>query len=245
VIKRIAPEVDVIDITHGIRPRQVLEGALVLARVLPYMPVGVHVGVVDPGVGTGRKALALGGRDGRFYVGPDNGLLARAADALGGVTDAVEIANRAYMLAPVSRTFHGRDVFSPVAAHLALGAALADLGPPVHVSDLVRLEIPEPDVAPFWLGTTVLTVDRFGNLQVNATGDDLAGAGIEPGTELEVEIEDTRHRAVAGLTFADAAPDGIVVYEDSYGRVALAVNGGDAAERLAASPGTRIGIACS
>jgi S-adenosylmethionine hydrolase len=217
----------------------------VLARVLPYMPVGVHVGVVDPGVGTHRKALALGGRDGRFYVGPDNGLLVPAAEALGGVADAVEISNRAYMLERVSRTFHGRDVFSPAAAHLALGAALADLGPRVAVSELARLEIPEPDVAPFWLGTTVLSIDRFGNVQLSATGDDLVGAGVELGMDLELEVGEMRHDAVAGVTFADVASGDLVVYEDSYGRVAVAVNGGSAAERLGASPGTRIGIACS
>jgi S-adenosylmethionine hydrolase len=245
VVKRIAPDAEVIDITHGIPPQQVLQGALVLARALPYMPAGVHVAVVDPGVGSARKALALRGGDGRIYVGPDNGLLMLAADALGGVADVVEISNPAYMLERVSRTFHGRDVFAPTAAHVALGVPLADLGPSLAASELFRLEIPEPDVAPFWLDATALAVDRFGNLELNASGDDLADAGIEVGTDLELEVGARRHPAAAARTFADVSPGEIVVYEDSYGRVAVAVNGGNAAERLAASPGTRIGIACS
>ncbi len=120
MIKRIAPEVEVIDITHGIAPQDVLQGALVLANTLPYMPAGVHVAVVDPGVGGDRKAVVLRGDD-RLYVGPDNGLLLVAAEKLGGVEEAVEIANDEYLVHPVSRTFHGRDVFSPVAAHLARG----------------------------------------------------------------------------------------------------------------------------
>ena len=113
VMKRIAPDADVIDITHGIEPQQVLQGALVLAATLPYMPEGVHLAVVDPGVGTDRKALALRGVDGRLYVGPDNGLLVPAADRLGGLAGVWELENPAYRLEPVSRTFHGRDLFAP------------------------------------------------------------------------------------------------------------------------------------
>ena len=129
VIKRIAPDADVIDITHGIEPQQVLQGALVLASTLPYMPEGVHLAVVDPGVGTERKALALRSGDGRLYVGPDNGLLVPAAERLGGVDGAWELENPAYRLEPVSRTFHGRDLFAPAAAHLAAGVEPGELGP--------------------------------------------------------------------------------------------------------------------
>ncbi len=244
VIKRIAPDADVIDITHGIPPRQVLQGALVLANTLPYMPAGVHVAVVDPGVGAERKAVAAQGRGGRFYVGPDNGVLLVAADRLGGIEDAVELSNSEFMLEPVSRTFHGRDVFAPAAAYLALGVPLSDLGTPVAASTLVRLELPEPDVAPFWLGATVVAVDRFGNLALAATRSDLDAAGIEAGMELEIEVGEKRERALVGGTFADVPSGEIVLYEDSYGSVALAVNGGDAARRLGAGRGARIGISC-
>src|SRR6266540_1508332 len=129
VIKRIAPEAQIIDITHGIEPQAVLQGALVLASTVPYMPEGVHLAVIDPGVGSGRRCLALRDARGRLYVGPDNGLLVPAAEKLGGIAQVWELTNPAYMLKPVSRTFHGRDVFSPAAAHLACGTAPEELGP--------------------------------------------------------------------------------------------------------------------
>ena len=133
VIKRIAPDVEVIDITHGIAPQGVLQGALTLANTLPFMPAGVHLAVVDPGVGGARRALALRDSEGRIHVGPDNGLLIPAAEKFGGIAEAHELANPDYALESVSRTFHGRDLFAPAAAHLALGVELAQLGPPIAV----------------------------------------------------------------------------------------------------------------
>src|SRR5581483_10504083 len=135
------------DITHGVRPQRVLQGALILSNTLPYMPEGIHLAVVDPGVGTDRKALALRGRDGRLYVGPDNGLLLPAAERLGGVDGAWELANPQYRLEPVSYTFHGRDVFAPAAAHLAAGVEPGDLGPPVDPTSLVRLDLPRAEIS--------------------------------------------------------------------------------------------------
>src|SRR5919205_3248790 len=146
VIKGLAPAAQIIDVTHGIEPQQVLQGALVLANTLPYMPVGVHLAVVDPGVGGPRRPLALRERDGRLYVGPDNGLLLPAVERFGGVVAAHELANPAYALDSVSRTFHGRDLFSPAAAHLALGVALEELGPPIDPEALAPLDLPEPEV---------------------------------------------------------------------------------------------------
>ncbi|MGH3046385.1 MAG: SAM hydrolase/SAM-dependent halogenase family protein, partial [Gaiellaceae bacterium] len=172
-MKRIAPEAEVIDITHGIPPQQVLQGALVLANTLPYMPEGVHLAVIDPGVGGVRKPVALEGTDGRHYVGPDNGLLLVAAERLGGVRAAVELTNEQYMLQPVSATFHGRDVFAPAAAHLARGVPLAEFGPEVAQDELRRLEVPKPHIGARRIGATVLYVDRFGNVQLNLTSADL------------------------------------------------------------------------
>src|SRR5438552_17255794 len=146
VIKRIAPAAEIIDITHGIRPGRILQGALVLRNTLPFMPVGVHLAVVDPGVGGSRRPLALRDAEGRIYVGPDNGLLLLEADRSGGVLEAYELANPDYALDHVSRTFHGRDLFSPASAHLALGVSPAELGPPVDPEALVRLDLPEPEV---------------------------------------------------------------------------------------------------
>jgi S-adenosyl-L-methionine hydrolase (adenosine-forming) len=240
VIKRIAPDAEIIDITHGIPPQHVLQGALVLASTLPYMPVGIHVAIVDPGVGSERKPVALRGGDGRVYVGPDNGLLLVAAEGLGGVEQAVELANEKYMLTPVSRTFHGRDIFSPVAAHLAAGLELEQLGPGVEPDSLVRLELPRPQVGLARIRATALYVDRFGNIQLNLTSSDLERIGIVPGTKVEVEIRFERYFAVAARTFADVRPGDIVLYEDAYRNIALAINSGDAAHMFSARVGQEV-----
>jgi S-adenosyl-L-methionine hydrolase (adenosine-forming) len=243
VIKRIAPEADVIDITHGIPPQHVLQGALVLANTLPYMPEGVHMAVVDPGVGGPRKALAVRGGDGRLYVGPDNGLLLVAVDRFGGVAEAVELTNNEYMLEPVSRTFHGRDVFAPAAAHLARGVELREFGDVVDPGELKRLEMPEPSVGSSRIRATVLYVDRYGNVQLNLTRDHLESAGIVPGTKVELEVGWDRVYAVAARTFADARPGDVVVYEDAYRNIALAINRGSAAQMLRAAVGQEIRLA--
>ena len=223
VMKRIAPDVDIIDLTHGVRPGRILQGALALANTLPYMPEGVHLAVVDPGVGGGRRPLALRDGAGRLYVGPDNGLLLPAADRFGGVVDAHELANPAYALQSVSRTFHGRDLFSPAAAHLALGVPLAELGPPIDPEELVRLELPVPEVGHSRIRATVLGVDRFGNVALNLTREHLDEAGIVPGTQVELASRGSRYFAVAARTFSDARPGDLIVYEDSYRNLAVAV----------------------
>ena len=243
VIKRIAPGAEVLDITHGIPPQQVLQGAVVLANTLPYMPEGVHLAVVDPGVGTDRRAVALRSGDGRLYVGPDNGLLLPAVEKLGGVYGAWELANERYMLTPVSRTFHGRDVFAPAAAHLATGVDPAELGPPVESGDLVQLDLPEPDVRQSSLRGTILTIDRFGNLQLNLTAAHAAEAGIEAGAQIELRLPLERYYATAARTFAEARRGDLILYEDSYGNLAIAVNGGDAARMFQARTGDEVRIA--
>jgi S-adenosyl-L-methionine hydrolase (adenosine-forming) len=240
VIKRIAPEVEVIDITHGIPPQHVLQGALVLANTVPYMPAGVHVAIVDPGVGGERKPLALRGEDGRVYVGPDNGLLVVAAERLGGIAEAVEIADAAYMLERVSYTFHGRDIFSPAAAHLANGVELMKLGPALDPAGLRRLEVPEPAVGEARIRATVLYVDRFGNVQLNLNAEHLARVGIEPGSRVEVEVGFERYFASAARTFAEARTGDIVLYEDAYANIALAINRGNAAQMFSVRVGDEL-----
>jgi S-adenosyl-L-methionine hydrolase (adenosine-forming) len=230
----------VIDITHGIPPQHVLQGALVLANTLPYMPAGVHVAVVDPGVGGERKPLALRGGDGRLYVGPDNGLLLVAADRLGGIEEAVEIANEDYMLTPVSRTFHGRDVFSPAGAHLAAGVELRELGPTLDPAGLVRLELPVAQIGTARIRATALYIDRFGNIQLNLTSGDLEKVGIVPGTKVEVEVRFERYFAVAARTFAEVRTGDIVLYEDSYRNIALAINQGNAARMFSLRVGQEV-----
>ena len=229
-MKRIAPDAEIIDITHGIPPQQVLQGALVLANTLPYMPTGVHLAVVDPGVGSHRRPLALRTGEDRLLVGPDNGLLLPAADVLGGLAEAHELANPEYALESVSRTFHGRDLFSPAAAHLSLGVPLGDLGPPIDAQALVRLDLPAPEVGQNRIRAVVLYIDHFGNMQLNLKRHHLEQAGVEPGVTVELELALDRYYATAARTFADARPGDIILYEDSYANIAIAINGGSAAD---------------
>jgi S-adenosyl-L-methionine hydrolase (adenosine-forming) len=238
VMKRIAPDVDVIDVTHGVRPGRILQGALVLRNALPYVPAGVHLAVVDPGVGGIRRPLALRDAEGRFHVGPDNGLLLPAAERFGGVVEAHELANPEYALESVSRTFHGRDLFSPAAAHLALGVPLAELGPPIAIDALARLDIPQPEFGQARIRATVLSVDRFGNVALNLTRDHLEEAAIVPGTRVELASKGNSFFAVAARTFADASPGDLILYEDSYHYCAVAVSNGSAADVLGVDEGS-------
>jgi len=240
VVKRIAPEAEIIDITHGIRPGRVLQGALMLANTLPYMPAGVHLAVVDPGVGGNRRALAVRDAEGRFHVGPDNGLLLPAVGRFGGVAAAHELASPEYSLQPVSRTFHGRDLFAPAAAHLARGIAIEQLGPPIDPEELVRLDLPEPEIGQSRIRATVVGVDRFGNIALNLTREQLDRARVAPGTRVELTCRGSRYFAVAARTFGDTTPGELILYEDSYRNVAVAVSRGSAAAVLRAEEGTQI-----
>jgi S-adenosylmethionine hydrolase len=242
VMKGIAPDAEIIDITHGIPPQGVLQGALTLANALPFMPVGVHLAVVDPGVGGARRALALRDNSGRVHVGPDNGLLIPAADKLGGIAEAHELTNSEYALESVSRTFHGRDLFAPAAAHLARGVELTELGPPIASDALARLDLPEPEVGTARIRATVLAIDRFGNVQLNLSRSHLEGIGIVPGTRVELQAGPERYYAVAARTFADARPGDLILYEDSYRNLSIAINGGSAASMLVIKPGQDVRI---
>jgi S-adenosyl-L-methionine hydrolase (adenosine-forming) len=234
-IARIAPGVRVIDVTHHVPPADVARGATVLAQTAPYLPESVHCAVVDPGVGTARRGIAIGTPNG-VLVGPDNGLLVRAADALGGPETVVELANKDWFLGDVSRTFHGRDVFAPAAARIANGAALTDAGPAVDPGTLVRLPEPVVAVGDGWIESEVMTVDRFGNVQLAATGEVLTGLG----TDLMVN---GTVRARRGATFADVDAGDLLVYEDSAGQVGIAVNNGRAVVVLSVRPGDVVRVA--
>jgi S-adenosylmethionine hydrolase len=236
VMARIAPDARVIDLTHAVPRQDVLRGGVELARAVPYMPAdAVYVAVVDPGVGSDRRALAVAA-GASFLVGPDNGVLSLAWDALGGVAEAVEVSSPDVVLAPVSRTFHGRDVFAPAAAHLAAGARLADLGPPVDPVSLTRLDVPGPMVAPGAVGARVTATDGYGNVQLNATELDLDAAGVAGGRVLVVN---GRRLPRAG-TFAELPErePGLIV--DSDGHLAIVVNHGSAAAMLGLAAGDAV-----
>jgi S-adenosyl-L-methionine hydrolase (adenosine-forming) len=242
VMARIAPEARVIDVTHGVAPQAVLQGALVLANATPYLPVGVHLAVVDPDVGGNRRAVAVRTRDGRTFVGPDNGLLLLAADALG-LESAHELSDPRYRLPQVSHTFHARDIFAPAAAHLAAGVPVGELGPPVDPGSLVRLAVPEPEVGRTQISASVLVVDRFGNVSTNARRSHLDALGVAPGGRFEIRLALDRYYALYAETFADAGPGELLLYEDSYGLVTLAIARGDAAKLTGVSTGDEIRIA--
>ena len=234
-IARIAPEVRVIDVTHHVPPADVARGAAVLAQTAPYLPESVHCAVVDPGVGTSRRGIAVG-TPGGVLVGPDNGLLVPAAVALGGIDAVHELSNKEWLLGDVSRTFHGRDVFAPAAARIALGAEPAEAGPEVDPDSLIRLPEPVVTVGDGWIEAEVLTVDRFGNVQLAATGAALTS--LASGLTVNGTVSARR-----GTTFADVDKGDLLVYEDSAGQVGIAVNNGRAVVVLSVRPGDMVRIA--
>jgi S-adenosyl-L-methionine hydrolase (adenosine-forming) len=239
VIARRCPQARVIDLTHAIPRHDVRAGALVLRAALPYIPSCVQLAVVDPGVGAGgaqaRRAVALrSGTGGQLLVGPDNGLLMPAAESLGGVAQVVDVGHSSERLEPVSATFHGRDIFAPVAAALAAGAALGELGEPIPVESLQAIALPQAQLRGRALTAHVLRCDTFGNLILDAHGAQLGALDATRGRRLSVEHAGSRHVALRGRAFADAAPGELVVYEDAEGMVALAVNRGSAAQLLGA-----------
>ncbi len=241
VVHRICPQARVIDLGHGVPRHDVVAGALMLARALPFAAPGVHVAVVDPGVGGDRRAVALRTGDGRLLVGPDNGLLAAAADALGGVTEGFEISESPWRLQPVSTTFHGRDIFAPVAARLACGAAPAEAGTRLEPATLCPLELPPVSLGPD--GAAVLSVlarDVYGNLALAPGG--LGAARLLPGDEVKVLTAAGCWSAACARTFGDVAPGELLLYEDAGGMLALAVNGGDAAAQVGAGAGDELRI---
>jgi hypothetical protein len=236
VIARIAPDVRVIDITHGVPRHGIREGALALRNALPYTPVGVHVAVVDPQVGTERRAVALRCGDGRVLVGPDNGLLSLAWEGCGGVVEAADITRSAFRLEPVSATFHGRDVFAPVGAHLATGATLAEAGDPLDADELELLELPRARVMDHTAVAHALMVDGFGNVSLNLTHQHLMAMGVTLVDQVEVTTGEEAALATYVHTFADVGVGEMLLYEDAWGWLALAVNRGHAAAMLGAVP---------
>ena len=243
VIARLAPAVRVLDVTHLVPPGDIRRGSAVLAQAVPHLPPAVHVAVVDPGVGTARRGVALEAGP-SVFVGPDNGLLPAAADALGGIRrcvalggvalGGVALTNPSWQPGPVSSTFHGRDIFAPVAAAIATGLDLADAGPEAGPDTLVRLPDPVVVTGDGLIEAEVTMVDHFGNVQLAAPGSALAG--------LVGPLRIGAVPAVKGETFGDAPPGEFVVYVDSAGKVAVALNGGRAVVALALSEGDIVRI---
>jgi S-adenosyl-L-methionine hydrolase (adenosine-forming) len=235
----IAPEARILDLTHTVRKYAIRDGAFLLSRMVGYLPVGVHVAVVDPGVGTVRRAIAIQTARGDALVGPDNGLLRPAAGVLGGIAGAHEITASDLFLRKVSSTFHGRDIFSPVGAHLANGVPIAEVGPAIDESTLVDLALPEATVQDGVLETAVLFIDSFGNARLAGQPADLAsaaGGGLTPGRRFRLSggsIGQAGSAVPWQATFGEVAAGEALLYEDAdYGGLGVSVNQASAAERF-------------
>jgi S-adenosylmethionine hydrolase len=242
VAARIAPHATIIDVTHLVPPGDIRRGAAVLAQTVPYLPPAVHVAVVDPGVGTDRRGVAVqAGRS--VFVGPDNGLLSWAVAASGGAVRAYQLTNRELWLEQVAATFHGRDIFVPVAAHLAADCKPAAAGEEIDVGDLVTLPAPERAVRGSTAEGEVLTVDRFGNIQLTITSSDATAIGLRSGDAVLLQLGRRQLTVPYRDMFGAVAAGELVAYADSAGLVSIAVNGGDAAQRLGLPPGARVSMA--
>jgi S-adenosyl-L-methionine hydrolase (adenosine-forming) len=237
VIAEIAADAQVIDITHGLPRHAVRQGAVLLAHALPFSAPGVHMAVVDPGVGSERRPVALRVRDEeRLLVGPDNGVLMLAADHFGGVEETVDLSGSPYRFEPVAHTFHGRDLFAPVAAQLALGTPLDETGEPIDPSGLARVELPEPRIYPDRIVAHVVYVDGFGNAALNLTHEQLDATFLRIGDQFTIDAGKSKLTVPFGKTFADVNAGQGVLYEDSSRSLALAVNRESAAELLGLAP---------
>jgi S-adenosyl-L-methionine hydrolase (adenosine-forming) len=245
VMWSIAPEARLLDLTHDVRRFAVRDGAFLLSRAVGYLPVGVHLAVVDPGVGTTRRPVVVRAARGDLLVGPDNGLLLPAARELGGATDAWEITNRDLCLPTVSSTFHGRDLFAPVAAHLAGGMDPGRVGPLVPFGSLVDLRFPEATARDGGLDTAVLLIDHFGNVRLAGRPVDLAviGGPLETGRTFRVIAGERQLDVPWHASFGEVEPGALLMYEDAdYGGLGIAVNQASAAERIGLAIDTPVRI---
>ena len=237
VVLGIAPNALIVDITHEVDKYNIRHGALMLWCALPFLPIGAHVCVVDPGVGTARRPIAIETGRGDYLVGPDNGVLLPGAERLGGVVRAHQIDNTQYRLPIVSSTFHGRDLFTPAAAHLALGVPLDAIGPEVDPESLSAIDWPAVIVRDNELETSVVYRDTFGNVKLAGLTSDLQTAlsGLAPNDKVEVRFGKARTKGTVmtwAQTFGDVPTGEFLVYEDSYGRLCIAQNQGDAVKAL-------------
>jgi S-adenosylmethionine hydrolase len=234
VILSVCPGTDIVDICHTVPVFDIEEGAFILRNFVGYSPVGVHVVVVDPGVGTERRGIAVETERGDILVGPDNGILIEAVDALK-FKRAVTLENEQYMLHPLSSSFHGRDVFAPAAGHLLRGISLSELGSAVAYDDLTVVRIPRPEESETEIRGIVLRIDRFGNLQTN-----IPGWMIPSKKRITVEIGGEILSIPYVKTFGDVHPGKLLLYEDADCMAALSQNQGNAARFLDVEKRARI-----
>lgn len=238
VIWKIAPDVQIADISHAIHPQNIFQGALALSRTAPFFPPGtIHVAIVDPGVGTLRRPVGLH-LSGHYFIGPDNGLFTLVLEHTESSGEAVQVFHldqASYWLPDVSRVFHGRDIFAPVAAHLAQGIPLENMGTLIH--DPVRLGIPHPEQIQGggWRGQ-VIEIDTFGNLSTNIDKDLLTPLG-----ELQMHIGGQQINGLVG-TFGDRPPGSLIALYGTTRDLVISIVNGDAAHALNMSVGDVVDV---
>jgi len=244
VMLAICRDAQIIDVGHTIRKYAIRDGAFLLRFALPYFPVGVHVGVVDPGVGTSRRPIGIRTGRGDVLIGPDNGLLIPPAEALGGIEEARELSNRDLWLPVTTSTFHGRDIFAPVAGHLSNGdATFDDIGPRVPVDELVRLPEPEATAAEGEIATVVTYVDSFGNVRLAGGREELTSAfgALADGAGMTVNLNGAGpETATFERSFGAVGIGATIVYVDCSGNLALAINQGNFAGQHRVTSGTAV-----
>lgn len=231
VMAAIAPTAPVADLTHEIPPHDVRAGAVALADCVGYVPSAVHLAVVDPGVGSQREGVVLVAGD-ALLVGPDNGLLLPAARRLGGVTAAYGLSEPRFQAPHVSRTFHGRDVFAPAAAHLARGTGPAGFGDALDIDGLAEPALPAVDVGDHVITAAVRGIDRFDNAQLAITSSDLTRAGLSGSQRLQLMTGHGSFEIRRVATFADLEPGELGLIEDAFGWQAVVMDRDAAARRL-------------
>ncbi len=241
VLVGVAPDLKILDITHDIPAHNIRAGALTLVRSVQYLPDGIVLAVVDPGVGTDRRALAVE-TESMIFIGPDNGLLAPAVAMLGGASRVVSLTNDEYQIDSPGPTFAGRDVFAPAAGFLARGVAFEDLGEAIDVNSLTPALVPLPNIEDGTIVGEVWWVDRYGNAQLNIDPDELRSLGIAPEATVEVRFGTSARQARWVSTYADAKPSELALVVDSYGLVSLALDRASAAESCGIGAGSAVTI---
>lgn len=244
VMYSIMPSVRIVDLTHQVTPFSIADGARFLYGATPYFPAGtVFVVVIDPGVGSTRKAIVARSKRGQYFVLPDNGLLT-LVEQRDGIEAVREITNPEWMIgSKLSSTFHGRDIFSPVGAHMARGDDWTKVGPEMPVRDLVRLDLKTARIDERGLSGTVIATDGpFGNLVTNVDGDEFLKLGYERGQDVPVRVNDHEMKIKFEKTFSDVPLGQPLLYIDSRGRLALAVNQGSFAAMHGIQPPAKLEI---
>lgn len=240
VIKSIAPEVEVIDISHNVDSFDLYKGALILSRAVKTFNPAVHLAVVDPGVGTTRKAIAIATDAGHYLVGPNNGILSLAFRELS-FKEAAEITNEDIYRKPVSPTFHARDIFAPAAAYLALGKPLSFLGSPLKKEEIIQLPLEYANFVDDILHTHVIEIDKFGSLRLNVKATQIKG-WVKPGQKIKAKGPHLDTQLPFVINFADVNPNQAGLIVDSSELLTIFVNKGSAAEKFKLGVGTEVNL---